>query len=112
SSSLSGAVAKPLLAPYTFPFVAYLKSGGKVQMWGRDPHSDLQNVTIQRKSGTSWKTVGTIMSNTYGIFQAKLSIHALATWQLRATVQGVNSATFSLTVPSNENMRVVPFPLN
>ncbi|HEY2353724.1 MAG TPA: hypothetical protein VGH79_02330 [Gaiellaceae bacterium] len=112
SPSLDNAVAKSTLPAFQFPFVAYHKSGGKVAMWGRDPHSDAQTVTIQRKSGSSWKTVGTITTNSYGIFQATMSLHSLTTWQLRATTQGMNSAPFSLTVPSNENMNVTPFPLN
>jgi hypothetical protein len=112
SNSLSNAVAKPLLDPFTLPFVAYLKSGGKVQMWGRDATSDTQNVAIQRKVNGSWKTLATITSNNYGIFQAKLGLHAASSWTLRAQASGVNSAGFSLTVPASENKRVVPFPLN
>jgi hypothetical protein len=112
SASLSSAVKKPLLDPFKLPFVAYLKSGGKVQMWGRDATSDMQVVSIQRKVHGVWKTVATITSNSYGIFQATLGLKATASWTLRAQAQGVNSASFSLTVPANENMSVVPFPLN
>jgi hypothetical protein len=112
SASLSSAVAKSLLAPFTFPFVAYRKSSGKVVLWGRDATSDVQTVAIQRKVNGVWKTLGTITSNSYGIFSATLQLHALASWQLRASVGSVTSATFALTVPSNENMNVTPFPLN
>lgn len=112
SNSLSTAVAKPLLAPFTMPFVAYLKSGGKVLVWGRDATSNTQPVEIDMKVGSKWKQVATITSNNYGIFQATLSVHALSKYSMRASAGGVTSTTFSLTKPSNENMNVVPFPLN
>jgi len=115
SNSVSNATAKPLLTPFRFPFVAYLKSGGKVKIWGRDATSDLQNVTIQRRIGTSgtWKTVATITSNGYGIFQATPFLGATSKWFLRASAPGSGtSLVFSLTVPSNENLIVNPFPLS
>jgi hypothetical protein len=111
SNSLSSAVAKPLLQPFAFPFVAYRKAGGKVQVWGRDTTSDQQDVTIEMKVGSKWKNVATITSNSYGIFQATLNVHALAKYSMRAFAPGSGlSATFALTVPKNENMNVTPFP--
>ena len=113
SPSLSDAVAKPLLAPFRFPFVAYRKSGGKVSLWGRDATSTKQDVTIDMKiPGKQWKTVAIVTSNDYGIFQAILPLHAKGTYKMRASAQGVTSTIFSLTKPSNENMRVSPFPLS
>jgi hypothetical protein len=113
SSSLSSAVAKPLLTPFAFPFVAYLKSGGKVQVWGRDTTSDVQPVEIDMKVGSKWKQVATVTSNSYGIFQATLPVHALLKYSMRASAPGSGtSATFALKAPANENMNVVPFPLN
>jgi len=110
SPSLASATAKPLLAPFRMPFVAYIHSGGKVQIWGRDATSDLQDVTISEKIGKKWKNVAIITSNSNGIFQATLAIHAKSTYSMRASANGVTSATFSLTKPSNENMNVTPFP--
>jgi hypothetical protein len=113
SGSLSNAVAKPLLTPFAFPFVAYLKSGGKVQVWGRDTTSDKQDVEIDMKVGGKWKQVATVTSNSYGIFEAKLPVHAKLSYSMRASAPGSGtSATFTLKAPSNENMNVVPFPLN
>ena len=112
SSSIAGARAKPLLAAFEMPFVAYYKSGGKVQMWGRDATSDKQDVTIQMKVSGKWKTVAIITSNGNGIFEATLPLHAKKSYAMRATANGVTSATFSLTKPSNENLNVTPFPLN
>jgi hypothetical protein len=109
--SLADASAKPLLAPFELPFVAYLKPGGKVQVWGRDATSDQQDVTIDMKVGGRWTTVATITSNGYGIFQATLAVHALGSYSMRASANGVTSAVFSLKVPANENLTVTPFPL-
>jgi len=91
--------------------VAYLKSGGKVQLWGRDATSTQQDVTIQMKVSGKWKTVAVDTSNSYGIFQGTLPLHAKSSYLIRASAQGVTSATFSLTKPWNENMNVTPFPL-
>jgi hypothetical protein len=114
SASLLDARAKPLLSPFRFPFVAYLKAGGEVQIWGRDATSDMQNVTIQEQTrgGGRWTTVASITSNGYGIFTATLPL-AGANYQvsLRAWARGSgNSRPFSLGVPRNENMNVTPFP--
>jgi hypothetical protein len=113
SNVLANATSKPLLNPFTFPFVAYLKAGGKALIWGRDTTSNQQTLTIQRRIGAhgTWKTVGTIASNNWGIFTATLPIHAINTWFLRASAPGSGSSqAFALKVPTNENMNVTPFP--
>jgi hypothetical protein len=113
SASLSTAVAKPILTPFEFPFVSYLKSGGKVLVWGRNPTSNVQTVTIQMKKGSAaWKPVATIKSNSNGIFTAMLPVHALSTYSMRAFSLGKSSVVFKLAVPANENLRVIPFPSN
>jgi hypothetical protein len=114
---LSNAQAKPLLSPFQFPFVAYLKTKkGKVSLWGRDATSDQRDVTIQRRIGAngSWVTVATITSNSHGIFLANLiQLHAASNWWLRAHATGSGDSTpFALKVPGAENKKVVPFPLN
>jgi hypothetical protein len=112
TSTLDHAVAKPLRTPFSFPFVAYRKTLGKVLVWGRDTTSNVQDVTIQEKIPTkAWKSVATVTANSNGIFTATLNLHSQKTWSIRAIAPGSGtSATFSLTVPSNENMKVTPFP--
>jgi hypothetical protein len=115
STSLADAQAKPLVAAFRFPFVAYRKRSGVVQVWGRDPTSDLQNVTIQEQVTGSgkWTPVATVTTNTYGMFRTNLALHASPVGRLRANVPGpVTSAPFALWVPNNENMNVTPFPHN
>lgn len=116
SPVLSGAVAKPLLSPFQFPLVAYLKGGGKVNIWGRDATSDQRTVTIQLAKGKNgpWLNVATIDSNNRGIFEATLlPIQAKKTQWVRAHAPGSGDSTpFALKVPSNENASVNPFPLS
>jgi hypothetical protein len=114
SPTLAAAKPKAVLAAFTFPLVAYLKSAGRVYIWGRDPHGDAQNVLIQRSAAHGWATVATIATNHFGVFQATVSVHASSSWILRAVTAtgGPRSAPFTLTVPSNEQMNVAPFPVN
>jgi hypothetical protein len=113
SSSLADAQAKPLLAPFSFPFVAYLKRHGRVDIWGRDTTSDRQDVTIQERIRGRWRTAASVTSNRYGIFQATLPLGAKSSYWVRASAPGSgNSSSFSLRVPDNENLTVTPFPAN
>jgi hypothetical protein len=115
SPEVANSVSKPLLAPFRFPFVAYLKPFGAVQIWGRDATSDMQEVTIQEQTRPNglWKTVATIKTNKYGIFQASLPIQAKRAYNLQAVAPGSGSSrAFSLTVPRDENLIVAPFPKN
>jgi hypothetical protein len=115
SPTLAGAPPKPLVVPFRFPFVAYLKSSGNVFVWGRDTTSNLKDVTIQerKREGGPWSTVATVKSNSYGIFQATLHLGASSSYDMRATAVGSGiSRVFALKVPFNENLRVTPFPHN
>jgi hypothetical protein len=70
-------------------------------------------VEIDMKVGRKWKHVADVTSNSNGIFQATLNVHAQSTYSMRASAPGSpTSVTFALKPPTNENMRVVPFPLN
>jgi hypothetical protein len=111
SPSLASAAKKRLLTPFRMPFVAYLKPGGKVFVWGRDAGSDAQSVEVDLRIRGKWTEVASVAANAYGIFEAKLPVKALAGYAARASAGGVTSITFSLTVPQNENMSIRPFPL-
>ena len=98
--SLEEAQPKPVLTAFRFPFVAYLHRN-TVSIWGRDATSDQERVTIQLRHGArgSWSTVGTIDSNSNGIFQATLQLKATKKDWLRAAAPGSGkSLAFSLTV--------------
>jgi len=102
SSSLRNARAKPVRTAFRFPFVAYLRPGARVSVWGRDATSAKARVAIQLRHRTSggWRTVGYIVANRYGIFRATLRLRATKTDSLRAVAAGSGkSLAFSLTVP-------------
>jgi Cellulase (glycosyl hydrolase family 5) len=106
ASSLENAKAKPTLTAFRFPFVAYLKKN-VVSIWGRDATSDKETVTVQLRHGTSgsWRTVGLVGANRYGIFKANLKLKATKKDWLRATAMGSGkSLAFSLTVPNDPNI--------
>jgi hypothetical protein len=106
SADLATARAKPSLTAFRFPFVAYLQKK-TVSVWGRDGTSDREAVTIQRRHGKSgrWRTVAHVMSNSNGIFLAKLRLKATKKDWLRAAASGSgNSLAFSLTRPKDPNI--------
>jgi hypothetical protein len=101
SPTLSTATPKPVLTAFEFPFVAFLRKHGKVSIWGRDPASSAQVVTIQlrKRSSGSFKRVARIKANRNGIFLATLPLGATKKNWLRATVRGSSSLPFPLKPP-------------
>jgi hypothetical protein len=103
-SSLSTAKPKPVLTAFRFPFVAYLHRS-TVSVWGRDATSDKERVTIQLRSGKSWRTVAYVGANGSGIFKATLRLNAAKQDLMRAVAPGSGkSLAFSLTVPRNPHI--------
>ena len=106
ASSLEEARPKPVLTAFRFPFVAYLGKSS-VSIWGRDATSTKVRVTIQVRHGKSgrWRTVGYVVANSNGIFQAKLRRKATKKDWLRAVAPGSGkSLAFSLTRPHNPHI--------
>jgi cellulase (glycosyl hydrolase family 5) len=106
SRSLQNPRPKPVLTAFRFPFVAYLRRS-TVRVWGRDATSDSERVTIQRRHGKrgAWRTVGYVVANGSGIFQATLKLHATKKDWLRAVAPGSGqSLAFSLTVPHHPHI--------
>jgi hypothetical protein len=106
SNSLANAQPKPVLTAFRFPFVAILHRS-KVSVWGRDATSDQESVTVQLRRGARgrWRTIGRIVANTNGIFQATLKLQATKKDWLRAKTAGSGtSLAFSLTVPHHPNI--------
>ena len=106
ASSLDEARPKPVLTAFRFPFVAYLGKSS-VSIWGRDATSNKLRVTIQFRHGKSggWRTVGYVVANSNGIFQAKLRLKATKKDWLRAVAPGSGkSLGFSLTRPHSPHI--------
>jgi hypothetical protein len=103
--ALSSATPKPMLTAFEFPFVAYRGKKHVVRIWGRDATSSAQVVAIQlRKGGSgSFRTIGLVKANKYGIFLATLQLKATQKSWLRATTAGsVSSLPFPLKPPSTK----------
>jgi hypothetical protein len=62
---------KPALEAFRFPFVAYSR-GGSVAVWGRTPSSRAARVRIEQRVGGSWRRLGVVRANRFGIFAATL----------------------------------------
>lgn len=106
ASSLANARPKPVLTAFRFPFVAYLHRS-TVSVWGRDATSSGERVTIQLRRGRhgGWRTVGYVVANSAGIFQAKLRLKAAKKDWLRAEAAGSGkSLAFSLTRPRDPHI--------
>jgi len=105
-STLAHARAKPMRTAFRFPFVAYLGKNGAVSVWGRDATSSAQTISIQQRHGArgTWRTVGRIRANRYGIFLGNLKLKQVtAKDSMRATAaRSGNSLPFSLTRPSSK----------
>jgi hypothetical protein len=104
--SLELARPKPVLTAFRFPFVGYLHRT-TVSVWGRDATSDQRPVRVQLRHGKGgrWRTVGTVVSNSNGVFEAKLKLKATKKDWLRALAPGSGtSLAFSLTVPHHPNI--------
>ena len=86
--------AKPALAAFRFPFVAF-RQKGSVLVWGRTPWGEQGKVTIEALrantgAGMRWKTVAHVETNRYGIFLHHFArVRATA---LRATLVGKRDA--------------------
>jgi hypothetical protein len=98
SGGLSTDVAKPALTAFTFPFVAYLKSGG-VDVWARTPWGRRQTVVIEQNKGGVWRRIAALRTDGYGIISQSLPGAFVKSDQLRARVPGAQSLPFSLTQP-------------
>ena len=106
ADSLFDARPKPVLTAFRFPFVAILHRSA-VMVWGRDATSDRQSVTVWFRHGSHghWRTVGTIVANSNGIFRARLKLKATKKDWLRAVAPGSGkSLAFSLTVPHHPHI--------
>ncbi len=97
---------KPVLTAFRFPFVAYLQRK-TVYVWGRDATSDTEPVAIQLRHGRggNWRTVGSIVANSSGIFRATMKLKATKKDWLRAVAPGSGkSLAFSLTRPRDPHI--------
>jgi hypothetical protein len=96
ASSLAGDRPKLALGAFRFPLVAYKQTGG-VFVWGRTPGGVRRAVTVQQASGSGWLSLGTLRSNSSGIFSARFANRTGG--PVRAVAGRAASEPFSLKVP-------------
>jgi Concanavalin A-like lectin/glucanases superfamily len=65
--------AKPALAAFRFPFVAYRRSRG-VSVWGRTPAGHPAYVVVDQSSGGRWRTLAKLRTDAYGVFDRTLRL--------------------------------------
>jgi hypothetical protein len=61
---------KPFVQSFRFPLVAYPAARRRLTIWGRTPTSRSARVLIEQRVGTSWRSLGALSANRYGIFSA------------------------------------------
>ena len=93
--------AKPALQAFRFPFVAYA-GAGNVRVWGRTPSGRAANVRVEQRVGGTWRLLGFVRPNRFGIFTATLPRSSSGPVRARLAGGRVQStAGFSLTRPKD-----------
>ena len=92
---------------FRFPFVAFSQPNATVTFWGRTPASDAKTLVVEQSVLGGWKTVATVRSNRYGIFQGTYP-SAVRTGFVRARIVGGGvgdtARPFGLRVPPDRPM--------
>ncbi|MDX6513498.1 MAG: hypothetical protein QOE36_3002 [Gaiellaceae bacterium] len=103
-SSFADDRPKPALAAFRFPFVAYPQKG-RVLVWGRTPDSKAATVTIQRKSGSAWKSAATVKADRFGVFTSVLRTSPKGVLRARVA-SGSASLAFAVKAPKDVALRM------
>jgi hypothetical protein len=94
AADIANAQPKGSVQAFRFPFVA-LRESKRNRVWGRTPTSKPATVTVQRRRGSTWRSVGTLKADRYGIFNG-LWKKSWSTGLLRARVGTEYSSPFEL----------------
>jgi hypothetical protein len=96
---------KPSLRAFRFPFVAFSGAPG-VDIWGRAPSSRPGTVVVEQRMGETWKRLGTLTTNAFGIFKAHFGSKAKGPLRARlVSAQPDVSQPFSLKEPPDRFYR-------
>jgi hypothetical protein len=85
---------KPSLEAFRFPTVALTQKKG-ILVWGRTPTSTSEKVIVEIKTGTVWKKLATLQSNSKGIFTKTFKVPYRKGY-VRALSGGATSVPFGL----------------
>jgi hypothetical protein len=90
--------AKPALTAFRFPFLA-IRHSRSVYVWGRTPAGQPATAVIERKSGSGWKRVAQVKTNSVGIFSRTLPLRLPASSFMRARTPSAKTIAFPLRPP-------------
>ncbi|MBA3366292.1 MAG: hypothetical protein H0U03_11000 [Actinobacteria bacterium] len=83
---------KLTLTAFRFPFVAFPERG-RVFVWGRTPAGRAAAVVVERRSGKSYRRIGALRANRYGVFTGRLSARLTSRDVLRARIPAGGSGS-------------------
>lgn len=86
--------AKPMLAAFRFPVVAY-RSGGSIRVWGRAPGGRRVAVVVEQRVRGRWRTLARLRTTSSGIFERRVKRRGGGDVRARQT-RGLVSPAFSL----------------
>jgi len=97
---------KPTLRAFRFPFVAFRNDDGQIDVWGRTPSGKPGILAIEQRSGATWKRLGTVKTNSFGVFTGSYPSPDKGRLRARLTnPPGDLSNPFSLIEPPDRPVR-------
>jgi hypothetical protein len=99
--------AKPSLAVFPVPFYVATKRGSaKATLWGQVRPGGAWTVTLEKKTGATFTSIGTLRTDATGYFSKKLTLRGKATYRfsyveplLDGTTHVVHSASQTVSAP-------------
>ncbi len=74
---------KPALASFPQPFWAERYGRGRARVWGQVRPGGAHRVTLERRSGATWRPVALLRTNGTGVFSRTISIRQRTTYRFR-----------------------------
>jgi hypothetical protein len=74
---------KPALTEFPQPFWVDRTGRGKARVWGQVRPGTTHTVTLERRSGSSWRRVASIRTNSKGVFTRNTTIRSRTTYRFR-----------------------------
>ena len=93
---LASTKPKPTLEAFRFPLVAFKSGLRAVLVWGRTPGGVSARVLVERSFKGGWKALGTLRSDSNGIFRGRFRTTTTGSVRARLASTGERSLPFSL----------------
>jgi hypothetical protein len=97
---------KPLRDAFPNPFWVDLPKGKKTAtVWGQvRPGNSAMSVTVQKRTGTSWSTLRTATTDTYGFFNFKTTVSGKTSYRYRYVMDGKTYTSSTMTVGGSKKV--------